>query len=50
MTNSSNSQSLHAVSDEAWAEAVRREAVIRRLAAAPRRAKQRSPWRHEISG
>jgi putative transposase len=34
MTNPSNAQSLHAVSDAAWAEAVRREAVIRPLAAA----------------
>jgi putative transposase len=39
MTNPSNAQSLHAVSDEAWAEAVRREAVIRPLAAAPRLSK-----------
>jgi hypothetical protein len=39
MTNLSNAQSLHAVSDEAWAEAVRREAVIRPLAAAPRLSK-----------
>jgi putative transposase len=36
MANPSNTQSLHAVSDEAWAEAVRREVVIRPLAAAPR--------------
>jgi putative transposase len=39
MTSPSNAQSPHAASDEAWAEAVRREAVIRPLAAAPRLSK-----------
>ena len=39
MTNPRNAQSLHAASDDAWAEAVRREAVIRPLAAAPRLSK-----------
>lgn len=39
MTNPSNAQSPHAASDEAWTEAVRREAVIRPLAAAPRLSK-----------
>ena len=39
MTNPGNAQSPHAASDEAWAEAVRREVVIRPLAAAPRLSK-----------
>jgi len=39
MTKPSNAQSPHAASDEAWAEAVRREAVIRPLAAVPRLSK-----------
>jgi putative transposase len=36
MTNPSRAQSPHAVSDETWAEAVRREAVVHPLAAASR--------------
>jgi putative transposase len=39
MTSPSNAQSPHVGSDEAWAEAVRREAVIRPLAGAPRLSK-----------